>query len=111
MTKQLDIPTLEQSIHLCNAYSRDNEKFNPEERDGWLTQAETLREYLVQLEAIQFSSNLDFKVEAANKKLTDISQKLQNTQNLLNSYNDSIEELQALAGILGDLVNLATPVA
>lgn len=109
MTKQLEIPTLVQNINLCFAYSRDLEKFNPEECKGWLIQGKNLRTHLVELEAAKFSSELDSKVQAADEKLKLISQKLQDTQNLLKSYNDIIRDLQELAGILGDLVKFATP--
>ncbi len=109
MTKQLDIPTLKQSIELCYTYSRDCEKFNQEERDGWLTQADTLQAHLVELETAEFKPELDSKVQAAVEKLKVINQQLQDIQKLVNSYNNIVKELQALTELLGDLVKLVTP--
>lgn len=101
MTTKLETLTLHQNIDLCFAYSRDNEKFNEEQREGWLIQGENLRARLVELLGAEFPSGLDPNVQAANKKLKGINQQLQDTQNLLGKYNQIIKELQALVEILG----------
>ncbi len=109
MTEKLDILTLQQNVELCYAYSRDNQKFNEEQRQQLLIQSEKCRQRFAELVAAEFPPKLSPNVQQANDKLKSINKQLQDTINLLAHFNQIITELQALVGILNGLIKLVTP--
>lgn len=109
MTK-LEIETLAQNTHLCFAYSRDNATFNQEQRTKWLSKGLDQRARLTELITKELSKSAEPTVIDANKRLKTISQTLQNEEESLKQYADTVQEITDVVAILDTIIGLVTPV-
>ncbi|WP_341528138.1 hypothetical protein WKK05_01945 [Nostoc sp. UHCC 0302] len=106
MTK-LEIKSLADNVEICFAHSRDNATFTLEQRDKWLYQGVKLRECLKNLISKEISQAADSKVIEANTKLKSINQRLQDKQESLNKFSETVEDITNVVAILDIIIGLA----
>lgn len=106
---ELDIPTLCQVTNDCFENSSNNQAFNAEQQLQWFIKGSEYRELLKRAICKKMSEELAL-IRDANQRLSEISQRLKDVQETLKNYNKTIQELITLAEIIGQILDLASPV-
>ncbi len=106
----INIPTLTEVVTQCFANSRDNQAFNSQQRNDFLIQGLQYRELLKQLigKELEDSSENLAKAKEASKKISEINERLKDTQKTLQKFNQTIELLIGLADLLSEIINIAS---
>jgi hypothetical protein len=107
---KLAIETLTRNSHLCFSYSRDNATFTQEQRNKWLIQGMQQKARLIELIGKELSESIEEKVIAANAQLKTINERLQDKEESLRQYADTIQKISDVVVILDIIIGLGVPV-